>query len=150
MIYFCYQRKEKKLSFNTIRKITWYNDEEKGETMEKESSKITNITINGKEVYDNKNNLKTEELLKYCDNLGNSNILYLYAYSLLMKETNDKEISLKLTDTLIKLILWLEYGFNMKYTTNNLVKGIIKVYETKKDEINNLSVIELLGNINNN
>lgn len=118
--------------------------------MEKESNKITNITINGKEVYDNKNNLKKEEILEYYDELGNSNILYLYAYSLLMKETNDKEISLKLTDTLIKLILWLEYGFNMKYTTNNLVKGIIKVYETKKDEINNLSVIELLGKINNN
>lgn len=118
--------------------------------MEKESNKITNITIDGKEVYENKNNLKTEELLKYYDELGSSNILYLYAYSLLMKETNDKDISLKLTDTLIKLILWLEHGFNMKYTTNNLVKGIIKVYETKKDEINNLSVIELLGNINNN
>ena len=67
-----------------------------------------------------------------------------------MKETNDKDISLKLTDTLIKLILWLENGFNMKYTINNLVKGIIKVYEIKKDEINDLSIIELLGNINNN
>ncbi len=118
--------------------------------MKKESSKITNITINGKEVYDNKNNLKTEELLKYYDELGNSTILYLYAYSSLMKETNDKDISLKLTDTLIKLILWLENGFNMKYTINNLVKGIIKVYEIKKDEINDLSIIELLGNINNN
>lgn len=118
--------------------------------MEKESSKITNITINGKEVYDNKNNLKTEELLKYCDNLGNSNILYLYAYSLLMKETNDKEISLKLTDTLIKLILWLEDGFNMKYTINNLVKGLVKTYKNRKDEIYKLSIIELLSEINNN
>ncbi len=122
----------------------------KGGNYEKKSSKITNITINGKEVYDTKNTLSEEEILKYYNDLGSSNILYLYAYSLLMKETNDKDISLKLTDTLIKLILWLEHGFNMKYTTNNLVKGIIKVYETKKDEINDLSIIELLGNINNN
>ena len=115
--------------------------------MKKESSKITNITINGKEVYDTKNTLSEEEILKYYNDLGSSNILYLYAYSLLMKETNDKDTSLKLTDT---LILWLENGFNMKYTTNNLVKGIIKVYEIKKDEINDLSIIELLGKINNN
>ena len=118
--------------------------------MAKNNNKITYVTINGKKVYDNKNKLKNEELLKYYDDLGDSNILYLYLYSALIKETNDKEISLKLTDTLIKLILWLENGFNMKYTINNLVKGIIKVYEIKKDEINNLSVIELLGNINNN
>lgn len=118
--------------------------------MKKESSKITNITINGKEVYDTKNTLSEEEILKYYNDLGSSNILYLYAYSLLMKETNDKDTSLKLTNTLIKLILWLENGFNMKYTTNNLVKGIIKVYEIKKDEINDLSIIELLGKINNN
>lgn len=122
----------------------------KGENMKKESSKITNITINGKEVYDTKNTLSEEEILKYYNDIGSSNILYLYAYSLLMKETNDKDTSLKLTDTLIKLILWLENGFNMKYTTNNLVKGIIKVYEIKKDEINDLSIIELLGKINNN
>ncbi len=117
--------------------------------MEKDTDKIIKITMNGKKVYDNKNNLKTKELLKYYEELGNSNILYLYVYSSLMKETNDKDLSLKLTDTLIKLILWLENGFNMKYTINNLVKGLTKAYKNKKDEIYNLSIIELLNEINN-
>ena len=118
--------------------------------MEKDTDKIIKITMNGKEVYDNKNNLKTRELLKYYEELGNSNVFYLYAYSALMKETDDKDISLKLTDTLIKVILWLEDGFNMKYTINNLVKGLIKSYKNKKDEIYKLSIIELLSEINNN
>lgn len=118
--------------------------------MKKDTSKITNVTINGKEVYNNKNNLKTEELLKYYDDLGDSNILNLYAYSSLMKETKDKDISLKLIDTLIKIILWLEDGFNMKYTINNLVKGLVKTYKNRKDEIYKLSIIELLNEINDN
>ncbi len=117
--------------------------------MKKDTDKIIKITMNGKKVYDNKNNLKTKELLKYYEELGNSNILYLYVYSSLMKETNDKDLSLKLTDTLIKLILWLENGFNMKYTINNLVKGLTNAYKNKKDEIYNLSIIELLNEINN-
>lgn len=117
--------------------------------MAKINNKITYVTINRKKVYDNKNKLKTEELLKYYDDLGDSNILYLYVYSALMKETNDKDLSLKLTDTLIKLILWLENGFNMKYIINNLAKGITKVYKNRKDEIYNLSIIELLNEVNN-
>lgn len=118
--------------------------------MAKNNNKITYVTINGKKVYDNKNKLKNEELLKYYDDLGDSNILYLYLYSALIKETNDKEISLKLTDTLIKLILWLEDGFNMKYTINNLVKELVKTYKNRKDEIYKLSIIELLNEINDN
>ena len=79
--------------------------------------------------------------------IGNANILSLFTFSCIMKETNDKKLSLKLNDLLAKIILWLEYGLKIKYNFNELSKGLVKAYKRKKGKINNMSLMELFKEI---
>ena len=73
---------------------------------------------------------------------------------------SDKKFFTKITNTITKLLTPTKIGINgmiISMKRNNVIKAyenyedsLSNDEETKKDEINNLSVIELLGKINNN
>ena len=91
--------------------------------------------------------LSKEEFLKLYDQVGESSITSLYAFSKLMKETKDKELSYELTGILTYLIIFTEKELKVNCNINNLCKKLISTYKVKGNKIHNLSMIEILKEV---
>lgn len=131
--------KKRNIKENLISKE--YDNNKKGKTLLK-------LIINGETLFDTKENeLSKEEFLKLYNQVGKSSITSLYAFSKLMNETKDKELSYKLTGILTYLIIFTEKELKVNCDINNLCKKLINVCKVKGNKIYNLSMIEILKEV---